>query len=928
MSTTYSNPTNNFTKSNPGNEFRSEGASPTGSRYANRANESMIRNKGEKTGSVYRSMATRTPGSRSSRTPTPMKTLSETAEEKTDKDEGSWNTKGSDSNVFNTLCDSVMTGNGLLHSSVTELLDIKDELIKHSLPPSLLLRILLTTSRLFRSVADLNIPLNELVRLVRMYSVPWEEKSEALKKLHADYDSKLRQLNVALRKLELVAVHAERMQKEQSIMHWERMYIKTMVKLDISTLLKDWTASGRSRRWKFLIPSFKKKIEQGVDVYNYYADPNDDEEVNMADRQDRLTSSLDEKITIDPGRSITLKIQTDTSEMDRPESQVIRPSSRQSAQSADSEKKADSVISEGFEHDLLTKFKNSRMSGLDLSSADGMDTMQRTSSSFDLITDPTTDLKAACVPMEDAGTWTHEREFEKYMHIKLYKPVGFKDRSFSCHLQIRGNSFKSRTYEREPTHDSNSFNDKKRNRGSLVGSKIATSSIIREKRKILLDRNTLAGLDINDYEEFIVHIPHDPNKKDIDTDKVEENNPDDQLSIAIHDAVSRGIIAVATIDMDDLKILTIDEGEVSEDDEKEADKRKDKPTHDAKPTLFPLYSTHQTGINSPPQVGQLPLACYWEYCEIFKHRNQSTETLPFYEMVKEVTGFDIEEERKKIASYELERVASKAEMNRLKAQYMEDMEHVQSDYAKRFETMTTSLKRAEAAKKKAEIQAATRQVKLRSPVDPLPPPKSPTNPRKYEKIRLKVDESPNPAYSKLPENLPTDFFERMDHFTQENKQKQEEYRLRTREEVRRMYEERLASQFLLAKESEEEIAAADVCLPALFMPTQLGHVYNPRAHLYFNPSGSRESRITQPPSMPNYKLPEIPKTRHLPIVNLFEISQSMANEDWAWANSREYWEYSTTEENTDFATSPSKQSQGQTLTAESSSHNDSTSLTE
>lgn len=57
------------------------------------------------------------------------------------------------------------------------------------------------------------------------------------------------------------------------------------------------------------------------------------------------------------------------------------------------------------------------------------------------------------------------------------------------------------------------------------------------------------------YEEFIIHIPHDPNKKDIDSEKVEENNPDDQLSITLHDAISRGIIAVATIDMDDLKIL-------------------------------------------------------------------------------------------------------------------------------------------------------------------------------------------------------------------------------------------------------------------------------------------------------------------------------------------------------------------------------------
>lgn len=50
-------------------------------------------------------------------------------------------------------------------------------------------------------------PVNELVRLVRVYSTPWEEKSAALKKLHEDYDSKQRQLNIAIKRLQLVDAH-------------------------------------------------------------------------------------------------------------------------------------------------------------------------------------------------------------------------------------------------------------------------------------------------------------------------------------------------------------------------------------------------------------------------------------------------------------------------------------------------------------------------------------------------------------------------------------------------------------------------------------------------------------------------------------------------------------------------------------------------
>jgi len=50
-------------------------------------------------------------------------------------------------------------------------------------------------------------PVNELVRLVRVYSTPWEEKSAALKKLHEDYEVKQRQLHIAIKRLQLVDAH-------------------------------------------------------------------------------------------------------------------------------------------------------------------------------------------------------------------------------------------------------------------------------------------------------------------------------------------------------------------------------------------------------------------------------------------------------------------------------------------------------------------------------------------------------------------------------------------------------------------------------------------------------------------------------------------------------------------------------------------------
>lgn len=59
------------------------------------------------------------------------------------------------------------------------------------------------------SISDLNMTVNELVRLVRLFSTPWEEKSAALKKLHEDYESKQRQLNIAIKRLQLVDAHVQ-----------------------------------------------------------------------------------------------------------------------------------------------------------------------------------------------------------------------------------------------------------------------------------------------------------------------------------------------------------------------------------------------------------------------------------------------------------------------------------------------------------------------------------------------------------------------------------------------------------------------------------------------------------------------------------------------------------------------------------------------
>lgn len=94
-------------------------------------------------------------------------------------------------------------------------------------------------------------PLNELTRLVKNYAQPWHLKSQALKRLHAQYDEKKRMLDVALRKLQLTAVQIQQFEHQKTLSNWEKLYCRVAGK------------RGHGRRWKFRFMHFKKKAEQG-----------------------------------------------------------------------------------------------------------------------------------------------------------------------------------------------------------------------------------------------------------------------------------------------------------------------------------------------------------------------------------------------------------------------------------------------------------------------------------------------------------------------------------------------------------------------------------------------------------------------------------------------------------------------------------------
>lgn len=127
-------------------------------------------------------------------------------------------------NKFRMLCDHVQNGFSEIDNSMFELLELKDNLLLQFLPANVSARITLVVSRVYRAYSLAQIPINELVRLVQLYSQSFDIKSVALKKLYDNNEMKKRMLNIALQRLTSLENAARRNQQIRSINNWEKMY--------------------------------------------------------------------------------------------------------------------------------------------------------------------------------------------------------------------------------------------------------------------------------------------------------------------------------------------------------------------------------------------------------------------------------------------------------------------------------------------------------------------------------------------------------------------------------------------------------------------------------------------------------------------------------------------------------------------------------
>ncbi|XP_048578452.1 uncharacterized protein LOC116613501 [Nematostella vectensis] len=845
---------------------------------------------------------------------------------------------------FQSLCDGVQNTVALFQTSMTELLALKDELIKHSLPPSLLVKITLVTSQLFRGASDLSVPINELVRLVKLYSAPWEAKSAALKKLHEDYENKQRQLNVALQKLVLVGIQSERMSQERRVLNWERLFSRMMA------------SKAHGYRWKFLIESFKKKMKTG-EVYEAGTSTDTDMEKENLQKAKKLDAhrrktmyrdtaakrimrqsvsmqsareSLATPITGVRSKDTIKKEETSEEEnlsdfdehiMDLPDDKDestpliqnpqppgespkpthsrpapttrFRPKIRFMGAS-DEEDEEEEAVKAPVKHQMQFSAQKSAAKPK-IQFADQRKPVIKTPvksrgvrffsvSDDDHDIDDQEDVSGRTQPAnkevekmevirEDKQCWTHEPDYDRSLHLRVFRPVCTKAESPCCSIVFNGQTLKTASFPPPPDpaqEDANTGGDKGKPGSGRKTKKLAVPA---EKAASPATSEQSAP---PDFQEVVFSLPsecgYSPGEKPMDLNEL-------QLKVAIHPTENKPMIAMAAIKYSDIKI---------------ADEFEGKWSHTKYSQLiqqFPVISAvSDRDMSFGTTCGHIPIVCFMSKVARPKTLTKAAGTPTFTELIEA----EVDE---RIRAHEAEQEAAKAripqpiyteeEMQSIKENHAQEMQVNQEEYEIRLNEIIKGLDAysVEDQGVKEFIHAATSPLLMHSP-SPVPSqhfershsPKPPAEPNRSLSKKVRPKASALPAWGK---DLPEDFLVRLNMFNENSERYRQELEDKTKRAIQQRYELQMAVHNRLDRTVEEHSPGEEVCLPAVFMPGRSGVVYSPKAHLYFHPTGSCEGRLTQPPSM--FKLPHLSQANQVAMLNLLD-----AREQYLTSGQREY----------------------------------------
>ncbi|GFS13780.1 histone-lysine N-methyltransferase SETD1B-A-like [Elysia marginata] len=666
-----------------------------------------------------------------------------------DADEG---VRRGEPNKFDGLCDGVLSAMAIVHDALQDLLEMKDEMLKHSLPPTVLIQLAMVSGRVFRSISDLGMPVSELVRMVRVYSTPWEEKSAALKKLHEDYESKQRQLNIAIKRLQLVDAHSKRVAREKRIMNWEKLFSKMT------------SAKGHGRRWKFLIETIKQKAKLGLEHVQAYTqgledDSESEEEEEVAQAEEApatLAEGEGEEDNSDPQESEGVQEtegskaeEGETNEEDEEDEGEDEGRGEEGSESRASGETGDSASDDT---PIVTVHIGSGDTGDNdgAASRSGSPKKVRFEESF---ARPMTIRP----PTKDVTCSTEEPDYDRSLFIRIFCPEGMEQTELKCSLAYSGNMFKTPILDAppeespEPTDVQNAPEEKtsKRPQAARKGDERSLPDATQSEPESTNSKKKR-------FYEFEIKLPDELREGILHLGEKPAPEPEN-IRIAVHQGQFEEIVAMATIDFQDIKALSLetvvlppprgdddiaavksranslsaasslDEGE--RDDVESLSDSVDIPimmddggpdnllacstprvgggaqggggagdlVKTTEPLPFPIYSLQAAGKSDAVHMpcGTVPLLMYWGKRERPLRYNRQCGTLGVYDLVYDMTGFDMttttkEELHKEMQDEALSAVAftpdaaeetvPKADYDRLIDRHQEEMVILQEEY--------------------------------------------------------------------------------------------------------------------------------------------------------------------------------------------------------------------------------------------------------
>ncbi|XP_038047105.1 uncharacterized protein LOC119721219 isoform X2 [Patiria miniata] len=805
-----------------------------------------------------------------------------------------------ETNKFEMLCDGVLNSIALVQAALAEFLNLKDELLLHALPPSLMARLTMIAGRLFRSTTDLYTPTSELVRLVRVYSGSWEEKSLALKKLHSDYESKHKQLNIAIRRLQLADAQAKRIEHEKRIMNWEKLFAKLT------------SSRGHGRRWRFLIDNFKQKSKLGMEHLHAYIDDLDREEDSENEEEEEKKEDSVSHTSANEF-DISSSDELEFTEEDSEEEDEDASTARATAQTGHTQQDIDS--------DMVTpaskKVKFRRRSKQGMSAEDAEKGAKSEVAPPATIVEPQTvyvEVPAPKPPSADKVVWTHEPEYDYTLNVRLYKPVGLDHKELKCSVNFKKKFLKTDVFE-----DKNGGNGKSPLKSalkpkSMIGSKGSSAASRKDSSSNGGNGDKKNPPPDTNFHDVAVPIGDQPIRHDAEPEKqVQEpdekatdksdtdivtpatssqsrpiSSAEEPMRIAVHSGTLEDMVAMGTVGMEDLHSMDI---EIVEEEEK---------LKELRPSSFPLYPisiSHKDRNSAPIPCGNIPMAFYYTRVHRPFVHDKETESETVTDIVLDLTGVDLSKMKKEDLSinkiYEerclsalsiLSSVSSekpemvpRAEVDVLVEQHNQELSLIQEEYEQRLNELAKNLEQLQNDQLNSLLNPQkSSDGHRRNMTSPLAGWATDSRITKSAKeLRPVKSRSKRPA--NLPDwgsDLPKDFFERLKLFSEESEIRRRQLIERTKSDMEDRIVKQLAGQYKINLRTDSNADAnKEVCLPAIFMPTKTGQLYNPRAHSYFHPTGSLgQLRLTQPPSM--FQLPPLPNKNRVSVINLFDIRKN------------------------------------------------------